>query len=94
MASSPTAQKVIGSKQDRNYVERAAVRLIMRNDGGDVVLIWFAKGEYFKLPGGGIESGEEHTVAARCEAMEETGCNISVDNECIAICEEWRNDLH
>ncbi|KAK4548759.1 hypothetical protein LTR36_008532 [Oleoguttula mirabilis] len=94
MPSSATARKVIGSKQDREYVERTAVRLIIYNGRGEIVILSVAKGSYLKLPGGGIEGEEDHTVAAEREAMEETGCRVSVGNECIGVCEEWRNDLH
>ena len=94
-AFSSTAAKVIGIQQlGREYVRRSAVRLVPRNDTNNIVLIWSEKGRYFKLSGGGVEDNEDHLIAAEREAMEETGCRVRVVKECVATCEEWRNELH
>jgi len=68
--------------------------LIVTNSKGEIAIIFASKGEYFKLPGGGIEEGEDHLVAAEREAMEEIGCKVAIDVDCLAMAEEWRNDLH
>jgi len=41
-------------------------------------LIDVRNGEYFKIPGGGIEEGETTIQAAIREAKEETGCDIKI----------------
>ena len=41
-----------------------------------------------------MEDNEDHLIAAEREAMEETGCRVRVVKECVATCEEWRNELH
>jgi 8-oxo-dGTP pyrophosphatase MutT (NUDIX family) len=59
-----------------------------------VVIIKAAKGNYYKLPGGGIEADEDHLRAAEREVAEETGCLVTMQANCIAKAEEYRNDLH
>ena len=86
--------KVIGIKSDINYVERIAVRVIVKNDRNEIIIVRVAKGNYFKLPGGGIEADEDHIPAAEREVIEETGCIVTLGGECIATVEEWRNDLN
>jgi 8-oxo-dGTP pyrophosphatase MutT (NUDIX family) len=93
--SSSTPTKIIGVKGQHEYVDRVAVRLLLRNTtSGEIAIIWVEKGQYFKLPGGGVEGDEDHVLAAEREAMEETGCTVRVRQECVATAEEWRNDLH
>ncbi|EON69303.1 hypothetical protein W97_08463 [Coniosporium apollinis CBS 100218] len=86
--------KVFGTKKDVAYTERLAVRIIMKNDMTEIVIILVKNGNYYKLPGGGIEAGEDHRIAGEREAMEETGCKVMMDEACMATTEEWRNDLH
>lgn len=89
--------KVIG-KQDASvlYTDRHAVRAIVYNPTTKhIALIHIAKGNYYKLPGGGIEVDEDHLEAIKREIFEETGCEVAVENHtCFARSEEWRNDLH
>jgi 8-oxo-dGTP diphosphatase len=86
--------KTIGlQKDDINYVERRAVRVIIKNDKAEIAIIYAKKDNYYKLPGGGIEADEDHGIAAKREALEETGCEI-ISNDYIAEVEEWRHDLH
>jgi ADP-ribose pyrophosphatase YjhB (NUDIX family) len=88
--------KVIGTKQhDQSYTDRYAVRVVTVNTSGDVALIHVKKGNYYKLPGGGIEKDEDHGKAAEREVQEETGAVVSMrNNGCIATTEEFRKDLH
>ena len=86
--------KVIGTKTDIPYKERLAVRLLISNDKNEIIIIHAQRDNYYKLPGGGIEADEDHHLAGKREAMEETGCNVRVDESCLATTEEWRNDLH
>ena len=89
------ASKVIGVKaEDVHYVDRHAVRIITASDKGEIVIIYVKKGNYFKLPGGGVEKGEDHRIAGERDAKEETGCKVILDRDCFAVTEEWRNDLH
>lgn len=89
------ADKVIGVKaKDIHYVDRHAVRIIITSDKGEIIIIHVKKGNYYKLPGGGVEKGEDHRIAGEREAKEETGCKVILDGHCFAVTEEWRSDLH
>jgi len=96
-ASSPPLSKVIGEKQaEVSYTNRLAIRAILFHDANSqIALIYIAKRNYFKLPGGGIEADEDHELAVDRESLEETGCKISLDGmRLLATSEEWRDDLH
>ncbi|KAL7930847.1 NUDIX hydrolase domain-like protein [Trichoderma chlorosporum] len=88
--------KTIGSKQlETAYIDRYAVRVVALNPSKEIALVYVEKGNYYKLPGGGIERDEEHLNAAQREVQEETGAVVSFHNtNCIATTEEFRNDLH
>ncbi|KAI1152882.1 NUDIX hydrolase domain-like protein [Nemania diffusa] len=89
--------KVIGNQQpDMLYIDRYAVRVVTVNAAGEVALIYAKKGNYYKLPGGGIEKDEDHAEAAAREVQEETGAVVSIrkSDGCIGSTEEFRNDLH
>jgi len=52
-------------------------------------------GNYYKLPGGGIEPEDPNdTIACQREALEETGCEVDVRPELIAQVTEYRGTLH
>jgi 8-oxo-dGTP pyrophosphatase MutT (NUDIX family) len=93
--------KTIGSKQpDTIYTNRHAVRVVALTSPDDkfpyeTALMYVKKGNYYKLPGGGIERDEDHLIAAEREVKEETGAIIAIRSSgCIATTEEYRNSLH
>jgi len=97
MAVSPLPRpQIIGTKEPTTaYKERSAVRVITFNSVGEIAIIFAERDNYYKLPGGGIDPGEDHEVAAQREMQEETGCLIKLRADgCIATTEEFRNDLH
>ncbi|KAK5629462.1 hypothetical protein RRF57_005177 [Xylaria bambusicola] len=97
LTKNPPIPKIIGTKHaDIKYTERHAIRVITLNEANQIALIHAEKDDYYKLPGGGIEGTEEHTAAAAREVREETGATISIRSTvgCIAVTEEYRNDLH
>ena len=52
-------------------------------------------GNYYKLPGGGVEPEDpSDAVACQREALEETGCEVDVRPELIAQTIEYRGTLH
>ncbi len=55
-----------------------AARTVIVDENNLVALIDVRNGEYYKIPGGGIEEGENEQQAARREAMEEAGCEIEI----------------
>jgi len=57
---------------------REAARGIVMDDDGAVALLHVARDNYYKLPGGGIDEGEEPLEAFGRELMEEIGCEAEV----------------
>ena len=87
--------KVIGAKAENvHYIDRQAVRIVATNADAEIILLHAKKDNYYKLPGGGIEKGEDHRLAGVREAKEETGCKVTLDIDCFAMTEEWRGNLH
>ena len=89
-----SATKIIGKQNTAvHYQDRKAVRLLISNEKDQIIIIHVKKGNYYKLPGGGVEANEDHKLAGQREALEETGCKVSV-GDMLGTTEEWRNDLH
>jgi len=72
------------------YKERKAARAIVFDNVGAVALLYATKRGYHKLPGGGIESGEDIVTALARELSEEIGCAATNMRE-LGIIEEYRN---
>lgn len=68
---------------------RKAVRTILLNSSGECALLSVTKENYFKLPGGGIELGEDIESALRREVKEEVGADIDIVKE-VGIIVEYR----
>ncbi|SPQ26238.1 6ecc5a11-14c6-4405-93b9-d2a8fe7f6783 [Thermothielavioides terrestris] len=87
--------KVIGSaKPNVSYTHRVSVRAVAFNDKGEIAILYASKEDYYKLPGGGIEPGEDHETALKREFREETGGLIKLrGNGCIGATEEFRGHL-
>jgi len=88
--------KVIGTeKAELTYTDRHSARVVAVQESGEIALIHVKEGNYYKLPGGGIEKDEDHSKAAVREMREETGAVVSIrDGVCIATTEELRFHLH
>ena len=74
------------------YKERTAGRAVLFNEMGEIALLNVQKEKYHKLPGGGVEAGEEIDEALKREFKEETGCKIEIEAE-LGVVEEYRNEF-
>lgn len=72
------------------YEERRAARALVFDKDGKVALLHATNKGYHKLPGGGIEEGEDIIEALERECLEEIGCHISNPKE-LGVIEEYRN---
>lgn len=71
------------------FKHRQAVRAVVLNSTGEVALLHVANRKYHKLPGGGVDKGENLQAALDREAMEEIGCKIEIVGEVGRILEYW-----
>lgn len=69
------------------YKIRKAARAIVITNSGKTALLYVSKNNYHKLPGGGVEAGENIEIALNREVMEEVGVNINVLGEIGTIIE-------
>lgn len=72
----------------KSHKKRRAARAIILNDKNEVALIYTHKHGHHKLPGGGLEDGEDWQDAVKREAIEEAGCTIEIIKPIGAIYEE------
>lgn len=72
-------------KVDKNNIPdwkyRKAVRAVVFDKENKVGLLYVSSKNYYKLPGGGIDDGEDRIKALKREAMEEVGSEIEVTDE-------------
>jgi 8-oxo-dGTP diphosphatase len=61
----------------QNKIKKAA-RVVFFDADENVPIIDVRNGEYYKIPGGGIEENETAEQAARREALEESGCAVEI----------------
>jgi ADP-ribose pyrophosphatase YjhB (NUDIX family) len=74
------------------FWERKASRAVVFDNDNKVVLVYSAKNNYHKLPGGGVEEGEDFEAALRRELIEEIGCTVAKIQE-LGMVEEYRNKI-
>ncbi len=76
----------ISEQEAQSFRTRQAARAILF-DGQKIALLHVTKLNYHKLPGGGVESGEDIETALKRECLEEVGTEIEVGKEIGSIVE-------
>jgi 8-oxo-dGTP pyrophosphatase MutT (NUDIX family) len=71
----------VSKSEASNYRLREAARAIIFDDQNQIALLHATKNHYYKLPGGGIETGEDRCNALKRECKEEIGCEIEIIGE-------------
>lgn len=67
------------SKADEGtFAKREAARGIVFNSEGKIALLYAGRDGYHKLPGGGVEEGEDWRFAFQRESVEEIGCETAI----------------
>ncbi len=72
------------------FRKRGAARAVLLDDKNQVYLLNVSKHGYHKLPGGGIDEGEDTQQALERELMEEVGCKAQIIAE-LGVVVEYRN---
>jgi 8-oxo-dGTP diphosphatase len=76
----------------RNFRKREAARAVVSDNAGKIALLRVGLYNYHKLPGGGIDEGEDVPTALERELLEEIGCKAEVTGEVGEII-EYRNQF-
>ena len=66
---------------------RSAARGVVFDENNKVALLPVTAHNYYKLPGGGIEEGEDNLAAFRRECLEEIGSDVEVIQELGSVVE-------
>lgn len=75
-----------------NFRKREAARAAVSDNAGKIALLRVGLYDYHKLPGGGIDEGEDIPTALERELLEEIGCKAEVTGEVGEII-EYRNQF-
>ncbi|MCL2869298.1 NUDIX domain-containing protein [Candidatus Saccharibacteria bacterium] len=59
-------------------ITKYATRTVLLDDNGRVTVINVQKYGYYKVPGGGVEDGEDLRESAKREVLEEAGCDCEI----------------
>lgn len=79
--------------QNKKFERRSATRAILFDENGLIPILFVSKFNYHKLPGGGIEEGEDKMSALAREIFEETGCEAKMEGE-IGKITEYRSEFN
>lgn len=76
----------------RTYNVRRAARAVLFNSRGLIAFLHVSKYNYHKLPGGGVEKGENIEKALRREILEEVGYDCKIGRP-IGVIVEYREEF-
>lgn len=80
--------KNLSASSREGYTTRQAARAVLIDPDGKVALLHVTSERYYKLPGGGIDEGEDPLQALGRELMEETGCQGEVTRNLGTVLEQ------
>ncbi len=75
----------------KKYKLRKAVRAILRYQD-KIALLHVSNKNYYKVPGGGMEDGEDKETTLKREVIEETGCQCQIIEE-LGVTLEYRDQI-
>ncbi|WP_422660592.1 NUDIX domain-containing protein [Paenibacillus sp. EC2-1] len=76
--------------ESKKFNVRKSSRAVVVNSDGKIALLFVSNNNYHKLPGGGVEEGENLHAALKREIIEEVGSQIDIMDE-IGLVIEYRN---
>ncbi|MDP2593176.1 MAG: NUDIX domain-containing protein [bacterium] len=71
----------ISPEDAESYTRRTATRAVLFDNEGKIAFLKVGKHNYHKLPGGGVEQGEDFHTGLKREIREEVGCDIEIGEE-------------
>src|SRR3989338_1363482 len=74
-----------------DWHERHTARAVVFDKEGNLGLLYIETLDYHKLPGGGVEAGEDMIAALHRECKEELGVEVEITGE-VGTIEEWRKE--
>lgn len=81
----------VSEDEAAKFIVRNAARAIVYDHNGNIGILRVSKYNYHKLPGGGVEEGENIKNALKRECLEELGCDIEVCGEVGQVLEYRKN---
>jgi 8-oxo-dGTP diphosphatase len=82
----------ITEDETKRFQSRVAARGVVFDGNNNVAVLPVSNHDYYKLPGGGIEEGEDKLEAFRRECLEEIGFDVEVIEE-LGIIIEYRTEF-
>jgi len=86
-----SSRKLSLTRKNIRYELRKAARALVFNREKKIAILSVSKKNYYKLPGGGIEAGEDIKTALAREIIEETGCDVIIRPQEVGVTIEYRN---